>query len=56
MAPPAYSEFGNQAKDIFNKHYRKDLQLKLSFRVKHSNGDLNCNQVLSFNSKIANTV
>ncbi|XP_053201701.1 voltage-dependent anion-selective channel protein 2-like isoform X2 [Panonychus citri] len=37
MTPPAYHEFGNQAKDIFNKHYHLGL-VKLDVKTKTPSG------------------
>lgn len=37
MAPPCYADLGKQARDVFNKNYRKGVQIRLRSKV-HDKG------------------
>lgn len=49
MAPPAFNDLGKQARDLFNKHYRKDKSI--TFKIRKKVDDVFVSQRYNFNSK-----
>lgn len=48
---PAFNDLGKQARDLFNKHYRKNKSITFKIRKK-LDSDLIVNQRYSINSKV----